>query len=167
VAPRRPGLIPLPAAFDVLYQSVRGRKCAACGLAPACGGLCLLCGELVCLESKCCRGGPESAGPGRRGAGEATTHARACGGGAGAFLALAGGLATCVLLVRGRHAAYRGSLYVDAHGEPDVGLRRGRLLALSPARAAALGELLARGGLGREVVALRQVADAVVIDNVY
>ena len=50
------------------------------------------------------------------------------------------------------------SPYVDAHGEQDIALRRGRPLALCAARYAALAALLAGGGVAREVAAQRSVA---------
>jgi hypothetical protein len=36
-----------------------------------------------------------------------------------------------VLILRGKKAAYHPSMYVDLHGEPDPGLRRGRPLSLA------------------------------------
>ena len=72
-----------------------------------------------------------------------------------------------VLLVRGEYAAYAPSLYVDAHGEQDVGLKRGRPLSLSRARVGALAELVAHAGISREVTRLRSNSDRVVRDNYY
>ena len=46
-----------------------------------------------------------------------------------------------VLLVDGAHSAYYPSLYVDAHGEEDRGLRRGRPLFLSAPRVASTHRL--------------------------
>ena len=50
-------------------------------------------------------------------------HTQRCGGGVGAFLLLR---ATRVLLLHGSRAAMVLSPYVDAHGEEDIHLHRGR-----------------------------------------
>ncbi len=50
-------------------------------------------------------------------------HALACGGGTALFLLLRN---TRVLALHGSRAALLPSPYVDAHGEEDLGLRRGR-----------------------------------------
>lgn len=47
------------------------------------------------------------------------------------------------LLVRGAYSCYFASPYVDAHGEEDVGLKRGRPLWLSQTRYQALQEMWA------------------------
>jgi hypothetical protein len=52
------------------------------------------------------------------------------------------------------------SPYADAHGEADHGLRRGAPLRLVPARAAALDDLYAAGGIPRHVAALRATASS-------
>jgi hypothetical protein len=53
-------------------------------------------------------------------------HALACGGGTAPFLLLRN---TRVLALHGSRAALLPSPYVDAHGEEDIGLRRGRCAA--------------------------------------
>jgi len=169
-----PTLIPLPVEFETLYERVRGATCSACGVVPSDPALCLVCGLLLCAGSECCRSTRPTVVSRMmmRSAGECTRHARTCGGGTGIFLLLAGsggggGGASCLVLVRGKRAAYGPSPYVDAHGEADVGLRRGRLLHLSAARYASLTELWAKGEVAREVGRLRMAADSVVIDNHY
>ena len=63
-------------------------------------------------------------------------HARRINGdGVGVFFLV---LKCAVLLVRGPHASYAPSIYVDDHGEEDVGLRRGAPLRLHAGRVAAL-----------------------------
>ena len=68
----------------------------------------------------------------------ARLHAAACGGGACLFFLVHQGV---VLLVDGGRAAYHGSIYLDAHGEEDRGLRRGKPLYLNAARIAELAAL--------------------------
>ena len=64
-------------------------------------------------------------------------------------------LKCAVLLVRGPHASYAPSIYVDDHGEEDVGLRRGAPLRLHAGRVAALEALYNTHGVAREVARLR------------
>ena len=96
--------------------------------------------------------------------GECTLHARELGGGVGVFFLV---MKCVVLLVRGGHAAYWHSLYVDAHGEEDVGLRRGAPLALAPARVAALEQLWRAHGVAREVARIRGSSARVIRENHY
>ena len=90
------------------------------------------------------------------GMGGAGLHAAACCGGTGVFLL--GN--SSVLLLRGEYAAVYGSPYVDAHGETDVGLKRGKPLTLSGKRYAGLAALWAKpGGVARAVSAAILVSD--------
>ena len=85
-------------------------------------GICLSCGQVMCASSECCR---------RNNMGACHLHAAVCGCGVGAFL-LAGRAE--VYFVRGKRGALTPAPYVDAEGEPDPRLRRGRPLRLSQAR---------------------------------
>ena len=67
--------------------------------------------------------------------GEAPHHARVCGDGLGVFLLLR---KTVVLFLRGERCATWHSPYLDAHGEEDENLRRGKPLYLSRERVEAL-----------------------------
>lgn len=169
---RCPSLVPLPHSFDRLIAALAASKCGACRASPQSPVLCLLCGALLCGGSECCRLGADSvysafdphahrgdAGLRPGGVGEATWHARECGGGVGALLLLS---TSQVLLLRHEFAAYYPSPYLDSHGEPDHELRRGRPLYLSQRRYAMLAALLAQHGVGREVARLRNDADRVV-----
>ena len=150
-------LVDLPHAYEALYAALGAAKCTTgCRKRPANAALCLVCGVLVCAGGDCCR---------VQGVGEATRHAAVCGAGTGVLLQLA---STGVLLLRGGLAIDYGSPYADAHGEPDLGLKRGKPLFLSARRYAALGELWARGGdLAREVSRVRASADRVYRVNFY
>ena len=57
----------------------------------------------------------------------------------------------------GPHASYAPSIYVDDHGEYDVGLRRGAPLRLHAGRVAALGGAGNTHGVAREVARPRAV----------
>ena len=89
---------------------------------------------------------------------------RTCGAGVGLFFLLH---RTNTVLLRGPHAAYSISPYVDDHGEEDVGLRRGALLRLHAGRVAALEALYNTHGVAREVARLRARSSRVIRDNYY
>ena len=65
------------------------------------------------------------------GVGALTRHVAECGFGSGIFFLLH---RCSTVLLRGPHAAYSISPYVDEHGEEDNGLKRGRPLHLSAER---------------------------------
>eukprot|EP01087_Luapelamoeba_hula_P008739 TRINITY_DN2207_c2_g1_i1.p1 TRINITY_DN2207_c2_g1~~TRINITY_DN2207_c2_g1_i1.p1 ORF type:complete len:511 (-),score=126.90 TRINITY_DN2207_c2_g1_i1:159-1472(-) len=116
----------MPALYENLEVLNRGGaklKCPKCGTKPKHPALCLLCGDLLCFNSGCCR---------VRGKGECNQHARRCGAGEGVFL-LAND--TVILILRyGVEGRLWNSPYLDSHGEEDQGLRRGRPLALNRQR---------------------------------
>jgi hypothetical protein len=89
--------------------------------------------------------------------GEATRHARECGGGTGVALLLR---TNAVLLLRAEHSAEYPSPYVDVHGEPGHGGGGGQLF-LAPQRYSALNALYASHRVGREVARARNGAYAV------
>ena len=90
---------------------------------------------------------------------ECTLHAAACGGGACLFFLVHQGV---VLLVDGGRAAYHGSIYLDAHGEEDRGLRRGKPLYLNAARIAELAALWRAHGVPLEVARARASASTLI-----
>ncbi|KAI9917590.1 hypothetical protein PsorP6_012818 [Peronosclerospora sorghi] len=115
---RRTRLIELPLQYDELYSSMTRRHCTRCMKTPCDSVLCLVCGDYLCCGDSCCtlafmtHGSP---------VGECTRHAADCGGGAGIVLLLE----RCRVALVGRSmAAYFPSVYVDSHGEEDVGLAR-------------------------------------------
>lgn len=111
--------VTLPQHFSELYNQTTRRVCTVCGTRPLQPACCLLCGELVCAASDCCREGGDD---------ECCRHAQQKHLGIAAFLVVR---RTEVLLVRGRKHCWWGSLYLDGHGEEDRGLRRGRPLKLA------------------------------------
>ena len=80
-------------------------------------------------------------------------------GGVGVFLLAR---TSAILLVRQDFMAYFPSPYVDKHGEPDVGLRRGLPLVLAPERYAKLCKAWASGELATLVTRARTNADRVI-----
>ena len=82
-----------------------------------------------------------------------------CGAGVGLF-ALVHQNAT--LLVDGPRATYGPALYLDAHGEEDRGLRRGRPLTLDGARAAQLHRLWVTQAVPLQVARARAAAASVI-----
>ncbi|TMW60533.1 hypothetical protein Poli38472_000575 [Pythium oligandrum] len=123
-----PRLIDLPVQYDELYSMMSGRQCTRCNKAPCDPGICLICGEFLCCGDSCCTSPFVTHGPA---VGECTRHAAECGGGIGIVLMLD----QCrVAVIGGSMAAHFPCPYVDAHGEEDVGLQRGRPLRLDMAR---------------------------------
>ncbi|OWZ21313.1 hypothetical protein PHMEG_0004147 [Phytophthora megakarya] len=126
--PSRPRLVDLPVQYDELYSEMSGRKCTRCEKAPCDPGLCLICGEFLCCGDSCCTRAFMPHGPP---VGECTRHAAECGGGVGIVLLLE----QCrIAVIGGSMSAYFPSIYVDIHGEEDIGLQRGRPLRLDMGR---------------------------------
>ena len=118
-----------------------------CGCVPDEPAICLLCGELFCFKK-------------HDGSGECTKHSVACSGDVGAWLVLkvrqmpgvrlCGPCVTrrprqactvCLLLGAGRQCVW-GPIYLDAHGEKDSYLQRGKTLFLQQNKYCALARTL-------------------------
>lgn len=91
-------------------------------------------------------------------------HARKVGSGIGIFFLVQ---KCTILLMHNNKSAYSPSLYVDEHGEEDVGLRRGRPLFFSEERYQALETMWRTHGIPREVSQIRSTSDRVIRDNWY
>lgn len=146
--PGHVALTQLPDSYDALFQQMCLAKCEYCGKVPDEPAICLVCGQLQCAGTTsytginnglCCR---------QDDMGEATRHAHDCGGGAGAYLLLR--QSQILLISQGTGHLY-GSPYLDAQGEQDIGLNRGRPLVLDQQRWAKLRLLLASSGISRFV----------------
>jgi hypothetical protein len=131
----RSPFVALPRHYSELYNRLVHQPCTACGKVPRQPACCLLCGQLVCAASDCCRVAGDE---------ECSRHAQAAHDGSAAFLVVR---RTEVLLMLGRKHCWWGSLYLDQHGEEDRGLRRGRPLALAPNRLKELTALWQGNGL--------------------
>ncbi|KAJ3037015.1 hypothetical protein HDV00_002148 [Rhizophlyctis rosea] len=107
-------LMPLPRRLDTLFEESLRRVCKRCNTVPADPALCLLCGTFVCSQSFCCSDEDR---------GECNIHAKTCGGDVGLYLLIK---KCIVLILHGDNGNFMNPPYLDAHGEVDVGLRRGR-----------------------------------------
>ncbi|KAG5582873.1 hypothetical protein H5410_053500 [Solanum commersonii] len=135
-------LMLLPHLYQDLLQRYIKQHCPDCGVVLEEPALCLLCGRLCSPNWKpCCR---ESG---------CQTHAMACGAGTGVFLLIK---KTTVLLQRSARQASWPSPYLDAFGEEDSGMNRGKPLYLNEERYAALTHMVASHGLDRSPKVLHQ-----------
>ncbi|XP_027071493.2 E3 ubiquitin-protein ligase PRT6 isoform X1 [Coffea arabica] len=135
-------LMVLPYLYQDLLERYIKQHCPDCGAALEEPALCLLCGKLCSPNWKpCCR---ESG---------CQTHAMGCGAGTGVFLLIR---KTSILLQRSARQAPWPSPYLDAFGEEDKEMHRGKPLYLSEERYAALTHMVASHGLDRSSKVLRQ-----------
>ncbi|XP_024031264.1 E3 ubiquitin-protein ligase PRT6 [Morus notabilis] len=135
-------LMHLPRIYQDLLQRCIKQSCPDCNKVLDEPALCLLCGRLCSPNWKsCCR---ESG---------CQTHAMACGAGTGIFLLIK---KTTILLQRSARQAPWPSLYLDAFGEEDIEMHRGKPLYLNEERYAALTYMVASHGLDRSSRVLGQ-----------
>ncbi|KAJ3693678.1 hypothetical protein LUZ60_009158 [Juncus effusus] len=137
-------LLQLPLLYQDLLQRYVKRQCGEqeCNKVPDEPALCLFCGKLCSPSWKfCCR--PS----------KCQNHATTCGAGIGVFLLIR---KTTILLQRSLRLAFWPSPYLDAFGEEDHDMQRGRPLYLSEERYAALTHLVASHSLDRTPEVLRQ-----------
>uniref|UniRef100_A0A7E4VJZ5 E3 ubiquitin-protein ligase n=1 Tax=Panagrellus redivivus TaxID=6233 RepID=A0A7E4VJZ5_PANRE len=117
----------LPPLYDKLFSTFFGQRCESCYTNPRHQMLCLLCGSLMCLTK--CNHNRQTAN------GEVETyierHTVNCGGGCCVYLSLN---STMVVINYYRLAVLWGTVYLDAHGEEDRNLCRGKPLFLSQNR---------------------------------
>ncbi|CAM8910449.1 unnamed protein product [Rhodiola kirilowii] len=135
-------LMNLPYIYQDLLQRYVNQHCGECGSVPKEPALCLLCGKLCspfwkpcCRESGCRR------------------HAMTCGSVTGIYLLIR---KTTIILHSVVRLAMWPSPYLDAYGEEDVGLQRGRPLFLNEERYATLCHMVATHGLDRDSKVLRE-----------
>ncbi|XP_062095624.1 E3 ubiquitin-protein ligase PRT6 [Humulus lupulus] len=135
-------LMHLPRVYHDILQRCIKQSCPACNSVLEDPALCLLCGRLCSPNWKsCCR---ESG---------CQTHAMGCGAGTGIFLLIK---RTTILLQRSARQAPWPSLYLDAFGEEDIDMGRGKPLYLNDERYAALTYMVASHGLDRSSRVLGQ-----------
>jgi len=139
-----PLLIELPHLYHDLYMSYRDRPCQLCDSVPLRPALCLACGALCCFASECCRAVNVPGAVVQGEVCECFAHAARCGAGTAALLLLK---TSMVLLLRETHWCIWGSPYLDAYGEEDPELKRGRPLRLNRERYAQLQVLHSTHGL--------------------
>jgi len=99
--------------FSGVIQAMYKRRCCECGSVPSEPAWCLLCGAIVCMNSKECKGANNE--------GQCTAHARACGAGQGLFLLP---FMASVLSVSAPRCGLWECPYVDQHGELNTHFER-------------------------------------------
>ncbi|XP_056610649.1 E3 ubiquitin-protein ligase ubr3 isoform X1 [Triplophysa dalaica] len=119
VAPR---LLQLPDNYNTIFQYYHRKSCSSCNKTPKDPALCLVCGAFVCLKGHCCK---------QQGVCECVLHSQHCGAATGIFLLIN---ASVIIIIRGHRFCLWGSVYLDAHGEEDRDLRRGKPLYLCEER---------------------------------
>ncbi|XP_008442546.2 E3 ubiquitin-protein ligase PRT6 isoform X1 [Cucumis melo] len=135
-------LIRLPHVYHDLLQRYIKKRCTDCKHVIDDPALCLICGKLCSPSWKsCCR---ESG---------CQAHANICAAGTGVFLLIR---RTTILLQRSARQAPWPSPYLDAFGEEDIEMRRGKPLYLNEERYAALSYMVACHGLDRSSKVLGQ-----------
>lgn len=135
-------LMRLPNVYQDLLQRCVKQRCPECKQRLDDPALCLLCGRLCSPSWKsCCR---ESG---------CQTHSATCGAGTGVFLLTR---RTTILLQRSARQAPWPSPYLDAFGEEDFEMNRGKPLFLNVERYAALTYMVASHGLDRSSKVLGQ-----------
>ena len=122
------GLVAPPTAFEELALSEEA--CSWCGESGRSSrAYCLTCGVYMCKES--CSGHSGRSGGGM---GNLNAHMATCSGSTGLFILTRTSEVLALRVVPKSDqvlGAKLGSVYLDAHGEQDIGLRRGRPLVLS------------------------------------
>ncbi|KAH9735929.1 E3 ubiquitin-protein ligase PRT6 [Citrus sinensis] len=132
-------LMRLPYLYQDLLQRYIKQCCSDCKSVLDEPALCLLCGRLCSPSWKpCC---------------SCQSHAMACGAGTGVFLLIR---RTTILLQRCARQAPWPSPYLDAFGEEDIEMHRGKPLYLNEERNAALTYMVASHGLDRSSKVLSQ-----------
>ncbi|XP_030642259.1 E3 ubiquitin-protein ligase ubr3 [Chanos chanos] len=117
-----PRLLQLPDNYNTIFQYYHRKACSTCNKVPKDPALCLVCGAFVCLKGLCCK---------QQGVCECVLHSQHCGAATGIFLLIN---ASVIIIIRGHRFCLWGSVYLDAHGEEDRDLRRGKPLFLCEER---------------------------------
>uniref|UniRef100_A0A3Q1IYH3 E3 ubiquitin-protein ligase n=1 Tax=Anabas testudineus TaxID=64144 RepID=A0A3Q1IYH3_ANATE len=117
-----PRLLQLPDNYNIIFQYYHRKACTVCKKVPKDPALCLVCGAFVCLKGVCCK---------HQGICECVLHSQHCGAATGIFLLIN---ASVIIIIRGHRFCLWGSVYLDAHGEEDRDLRRGKPLFLCEER---------------------------------
>ncbi|XP_061343240.1 E3 ubiquitin-protein ligase PRT6 [Gastrolobium bilobum] len=135
-------LMRLPNVYQDLLQRCIKQRCPECKTLLDEPALCLLCGKLCSPSWKpcCSKSGCQ-------------THSGTCGAGTGVFLLIR---RTTILLQRSARQAPWPSPYLDAFGEEDFEMNRGKPLYLNEERYAALTYMVASHGLDRSSKVLGQ-----------
>ncbi|KAI9343906.1 hypothetical protein DFJ73DRAFT_661112 [Zopfochytrium polystomum] len=114
-APLIPELVTLPKSLEALFADCFPKTCQKCKKRILEPGLCLLCGKLLCANSYCCANAD--------GLHECNQHIRDCGGSVGIFFLVK---QFRILLLHNEKGTLMDPPYLDAHGEVDISMRKGR-----------------------------------------
>ncbi|KAF4566585.1 hypothetical protein EYR36_012016 [Pleurotus pulmonarius] len=116
----------LPLVLDNLFtDQEKALTCPRCNTVPLDAAICLLCGVTCCMQSHCCTDYEYND------RGECNMHTRDCGGVIGIYFLVK----RCSLLyLYANNGTFVQSPYLDAHGEIDISMRRGRRQYLHHAR---------------------------------
>uniref|UniRef100_A0A8C0MR35 E3 ubiquitin-protein ligase n=1 Tax=Canis lupus familiaris TaxID=9615 RepID=A0A8C0MR35_CANLF len=117
-----PHLLQLPENYNTIFQYYHRKTCSVCTKVPKDPAVCLVCGTFVCLKGLCCK---------QQSYCECVLHSQNCGAGTGIFLLIN---ASVIIIIRGHRFCLWGSVYLDAHGEEDRDLRRGKPLYICKER---------------------------------
>ncbi|XP_073161887.1 E3 ubiquitin-protein ligase UBR3 isoform X6 [Lepidochelys kempii] len=117
-----PCLLQLPENYNTIFQYYHRKTCTVCTKVPKDPAVCLVCGTFVCLKGLCCK---------QQSYCECVLHSQNCGAGTGIFLLIN---ASVIIIIRGHRFCLWGSVYLDAHGEEDRDLRRGKPLYICKER---------------------------------
>ncbi|XP_058889679.1 E3 ubiquitin-protein ligase ubr3-like isoform X2 [Acipenser ruthenus] len=117
-----PRLLHLPENYNTIFQYYHRKACTFCNKVPKDPALCLVCGTFVCLKGLCCK---------QQNCCECVLHSQHCGAATGIFLLIN---ASVIIIIRGHRFCLWGAVYLDAHGEEDRDLRRGKPLYLCEER---------------------------------
>ncbi|GMF09105.1 unnamed protein product [Phytophthora lilii] len=151
-------LVKLASSYTDLHSEVLGKsKCKQTWKTIENPAICLVCEQVLCAGTECCRRRSD-------GMGACTHHAITCGAGVGLFFLMR---SSSVLLVFGPRSSYFGSPYLDMFGEEDINVRRGRPLYLNAKRMKALQALYANHQLANEVARNRRTSDQYIRNNYY
>ncbi|KAF8653558.1 hypothetical protein AX16_003895 [Volvariella volvacea WC 439] len=118
-------LAKLPLVLDTLFgQQEKALTCPRCQTVPLDCAVCLICGVTCCMQSHCCMDVDGDRG-------ECNMHTRECGGTIGVYFLVR---RCAVLYLNSNNGTFVQSPYLDAHGEVDMSMRRGRRQYLHHAR---------------------------------
>jgi len=131
--------------FTELEQIHYKRKCKTCGKQKRHNALCLLCGDILCVSSKCCMVDEER---------ELSRHTRICGSGKCFFLYFA--MNMLIVIYNGK-ATKLPSIYVNQHGESVEHSEEG--LFLSPSAVQNLINIYTQDKIPQTVIYQRKVKE--------
>jgi hypothetical protein len=142
-APRLRTLVDLPREYWEVVRLAETAVCPTTGKAMADPAICLVCGDTLCCHCLMCADTVVVYGTKKK-RGACNIHAKRCNGGAGMFLRVKH---CTVNLLDGDRGAQIPAPYVDAYGETDVELKRGRPLTFNGVAFAQLVRMFQTNGI--------------------